>query len=80
VIDDLFGLALLSYPLGIRKPAPLSYDLVLTAAGGYAARQVLFCVDNCTTTSPPRSRTARARCWSVGAGCGQGKRSRTARR
>jgi FMN phosphatase YigB (HAD superfamily) len=31
-IDDLFSVALLSYPLGVRKDDPLFYDLVITAA------------------------------------------------
>ena len=52
-IDGLFRVALLSYPLGVRKPDPLFYDLVLTAAG-CPARQVLFVGDNlsCDVTTP----------------------------
>jgi len=44
-IDGLFRVALLSYPLGVRKPDPLFYDLVLASAG-YPAHQVLFVGDN----------------------------------
>jgi FMN phosphatase YigB (HAD superfamily) len=44
-IDDLFIVALLSYPLGVRKPDPLFYRLVLAAAGT-PPEQVLFVGDN----------------------------------
>lgn len=44
-IADLFGAALLSYPLGVRKPDPVFYRLVLAAAG-CPADQVLFVGDN----------------------------------
>ncbi len=44
-IDDLFSVALLSYPLGVRKPAPLFYRLVLAAAEA-PPEQVLFIGDN----------------------------------
>ena len=52
-IAGLFRVALLSYPLGVRKPDPLFYDLVLAAAG-CPARQVLFVGDNlgCDVTAP----------------------------
>lgn len=52
-IAGLFRAALLSYPLGVRKPDPLFYDLVLAAAG-CPARQVLFVGDNlgCDVTAP----------------------------
>lgn len=44
-IDDLFSVALLSYPLGVRKPDPVFYRLVLAAAGA-PPEQVLFVGDN----------------------------------
>jgi HAD superfamily hydrolase (TIGR01549 family) len=44
-IDDLFTVALLSYPLGVRKPDPLFYQLVLAAAES-PPEQVLFVGDN----------------------------------
>lgn len=44
-IDDLFHVALLSYPLGVRKPEPLFYQLVLAAAG-CPAEKVLFAGNN----------------------------------
>jgi HAD superfamily hydrolase (TIGR01549 family) len=52
-IAGLFTAALLSYPLGIRKPDPLFYDLVLAAAR-CPAQQVLFVGDNltCDITAP----------------------------
>lgn len=52
-VDRLFRVALLSYPLGVRKPAPLFYDLVLAAAG-CPAEQVLFAGDNfaCDVAGP----------------------------
>lgn len=52
-IDRLFRLALLSYPLGVRKPAKLFYDLVLAAAG-CPASEVLFVGDNfaCDVAGP----------------------------
>jgi len=52
-IDGLFRVALLSYPLGVRKPDPLLYDLVLAAAGCRSG-QVLFVGDNlsCDVTAP----------------------------
>ena len=52
-IDGLFRAALLSYPLGVRKPDPLLYDLVLAAAG-CPAGQVLFVGDNlaCDVIAP----------------------------
>jgi len=40
-IDGLFRVALLSYPQGVRKPAPLFYELMLAAAG-CPASEVLF--------------------------------------
>lgn len=43
-IDHLFRVALLSYPLGVRKPDPLFYALVLAAAE-CPASQVLFVGD-----------------------------------
>jgi len=43
-IDGLFRAALLSYPLGVRKPDPLFYALVLAAAE-CPASQVLFVGD-----------------------------------
>jgi FMN phosphatase YigB (HAD superfamily) len=52
-IDRLFRLALLSYPLGVRKPAKLFYDVVLAAAG-CPASEVLFVGDNfaCDVAGP----------------------------
>jgi FMN phosphatase YigB (HAD superfamily) len=52
-IDGLFRVALLSYPLGVRKPAPLFYELVLAAAG-CPAGEVLFVGDNfaCDVAGP----------------------------
>jgi HAD superfamily hydrolase (TIGR01509 family) len=52
-IDDLFSVALLSYPLGVRKPDPVFYRLVLAAAGA-PPEQVLFVGDNldCDVTAP----------------------------
>lgn len=52
-IDTLFRAALLSYPLGIRKPDPLFYRLVLAAAEA-PPEQVLFVGDNldCDVTAP----------------------------
>jgi HAD superfamily hydrolase (TIGR01549 family) len=52
-IDDLFSVALLSYPLGIRKPDPVFYRLVLAAAGAPPER-VLFVGDNlqCDVLAP----------------------------
>ena len=44
-IDHMFSAALLSYPLGVRKPDPIFYQLVLTAAGA-PPEQVLFVGDN----------------------------------
>ena len=44
-IDGLFSVALLSYPLGVRKPEPLFYRLVLAAAES-PPDQVLFVGDN----------------------------------
>jgi len=44
-IDGLFRAALLSYPLGVAKPDPLFYDLVLAAAG-CPAQQLLFVGNN----------------------------------
>jgi FMN phosphatase YigB (HAD superfamily) len=44
-IDCLFTAAILSYPLGIRKPAPVFYEIVLAAAGR-PADQVLFVGDH----------------------------------
>jgi FMN phosphatase YigB (HAD superfamily) len=46
-IDGLFCVALLSYPLGTRKPEPLFYRLVLAAAESPPER-VLFVGDNLT--------------------------------
>jgi FMN phosphatase YigB (HAD superfamily) len=52
-INSLFRAALLSYPLGVRKPAPLFYELVLAAAGA-PPEQVLFVGDNfaCDVAGP----------------------------
>lgn len=52
-IDDLFCVVLLSYPLGVRKPDPLFYHLVLAAAG-CPAEQVMFVGDNlaCDVAGP----------------------------
>jgi FMN phosphatase YigB (HAD superfamily) len=44
-IDHLFRVVLLSYPLGVRKPEPLFYRLVLAAAEA-PAEQVMFVGDN----------------------------------
>lgn len=44
-IDHLFRAAVLSYPLGARKPEPLFYEVVL-AATGCPAGQVLFAGDH----------------------------------
>ena len=44
-IDGLFTAAILSYPLGVRKPAPLFYEIVLAAAG-CPAGEVLFVGDH----------------------------------
>jgi FMN phosphatase YigB (HAD superfamily) len=52
-IDDLFSVVLLSYPLGVRKPDPLFYRLVLAAAGAPPGK-VLFVGDNlaCDVVGP----------------------------
>jgi FMN phosphatase YigB (HAD superfamily) len=52
-VSHLFRAALLSYPLGVGKPEPLFYDLVLAAAG-CPADQVLFVGDNfrCDVAGP----------------------------
>ena len=52
-IDNLFSVVLLSYPLGIRKPDPLFYRLVLAAAEAPPG-QVLFVGDNlqCDVAAP----------------------------
>jgi len=52
-IDGLFSAALLSYPLGVRKPDPLFYRLVLAAAEAPPG-QVLFVGDNlqCDIAAP----------------------------
>lgn len=52
-IDDLFSVALLSYLLGVRKPDPVFYRLVLAAAGAPPG-QVLFVGDNlqCDVIAP----------------------------
>ena len=52
-IDDLFYVVLLSYPLGVPKPDPLFYRLVLAAADVSPA-QVLLVGDNlqCDVTAP----------------------------
>jgi putative hydrolase of the HAD superfamily len=52
-IDDLFSVLLLSYPLGVRKPEPLFYRLVLAAAEAPPG-QVLFVGDNlqCDVAAP----------------------------
>jgi putative hydrolase of the HAD superfamily len=52
-IDDLFSVALLSYPLGVRKPDPIFYRLVLAAAEA-PPEQVLFVGDNiqCDVIAP----------------------------
>ena len=44
-IDGLFSAAVLSYPLGVRKPSPAFYRVVLAAAG-CPAGQVLFVGDH----------------------------------
>lgn len=44
-IDSLFSAAVLSYPLGVRKPSPAFYRIVLAAAG-CPAGQVLFVGDH----------------------------------
>jgi FMN phosphatase YigB (HAD superfamily) len=44
-IDGLFTAAILSYPLGVRKPSPLFYEIVLAAAG-CPAGEVLFVGDH----------------------------------
>lgn len=44
-IDGLFAVAALSYPLGVRKPSPVFYQVVLAAAG-CPAGQVLFVGDH----------------------------------
>ncbi|MGH3403776.1 MAG: HAD family hydrolase [Streptosporangiaceae bacterium] len=44
-IDSLFSVALLSYVLGVRKPEPLFYRLVLAAAESPPG-QVMFVGDN----------------------------------
>jgi HAD superfamily hydrolase (TIGR01549 family) len=44
-IDGLFTAAILSYPLGVRKPSPVFYQMVLAAADCPAA-QVLFVGDH----------------------------------
>jgi HAD superfamily hydrolase (TIGR01549 family) len=44
-IDLLFTAAILSYPLGVRKPTPVFYQIVLAAAG-CPAGQVLFVGDH----------------------------------
>ena len=53
VIDDLFSVALLSCPLGARKPDPLFSRLVLAAAEA-PPEQVLFVGDNlaCDVAGP----------------------------
>jgi HAD superfamily hydrolase (TIGR01549 family) len=52
-IEDLFSVVLLSYPLGVRKPDPLFYRLVLAAAEA-PDEQVLFVGDNlqCDVAAP----------------------------
>ncbi|WP_395111342.1 HAD family hydrolase [Actinomadura sp. SCN-SB] len=52
-IADLFSVALLSYPLGIGKPDPVFYQLVLAAAQA-PPEQVLFVGDNlhCDVIAP----------------------------
>jgi FMN phosphatase YigB (HAD superfamily) len=52
-IDTLFSLALLSYPLGVRKPDPRFYRLLLAAADS-PPEQVLFVGDNlqCDVVAP----------------------------
>jgi FMN phosphatase YigB (HAD superfamily) len=51
-IDDLFSVALLSYPLGVRKPDPVFYRLVPAAEA--PPEQVLFVGDNlaCDVAGP----------------------------
>jgi hypothetical protein len=44
-IDGLFSAAVLSYPLGVRKPSPAFYRIVLAAAG-CPAGHVLFVGDH----------------------------------
>ncbi|GLW12509.1 hypothetical protein Misp01_76370 [Microtetraspora sp. NBRC 13810] len=60
-IDDLFQVALLSYPLGVRKPAALFYRLVLAAAEA-PPEQVLFVGDNvhCDVIAPMEAGMAAA--------------------
>lgn len=52
-IDRLFRVALLSYPLGTKKPEKLFYDLTVAAAG-CPADQILFVGDNlrCDVAGP----------------------------
>jgi FMN phosphatase YigB (HAD superfamily) len=50
-IDHLFRAALLSCPLGVRKPQPIFYALVLAAAD-CPASQVLFVGDNLDSDVP----------------------------
>jgi len=52
-IDQIFCVALLSYPLGVRKPEPLFYRLVVAAAET-PPEQVLFAGDNleCDVAAP----------------------------
>ena len=55
-IDGLFTAAVLSYPLGVRKPFPVFYQVML-ATVGCPAGQVLFVGDHLETTQPPRPGT-----------------------
>jgi HAD superfamily hydrolase (TIGR01509 family) len=52
-IENLFSVVLLSYPLGVRKPDPLFYRLVLAAAEA-PPEQMLFIGDNlqCDVDAP----------------------------
>lgn len=58
-IDGVFCVALLSYPLGARKPEPLFYRLVLAAADS-PPEQVLFVGDNLTNDVAPITHGMRA--------------------
>ena len=56
-IDGLFTAAVLSYPLGVRKPSPVFYKVVLAAAD-CPADEVLFVGDHLENdaTAPARHR------------------------
>ena len=58
---DLFAVALISYPLNVRKDEPLFYDLVITAAQ-CPPPETLFVGDrvDCDVTAPMRPGCGRA--------------------